>query len=380
MTKFLEDILKQPKGLIRSLHYLMGEGSASLERAACILNQANHIYLTGIGASWHAAMAGASFFHRAGHPVGLIEASELLHFSNLAPGSAIIVVSRSGQSVEIVNLLDKARSNDANVVAITNTPDSPLALESEASVCVDLSFDHAVSVLMYTALAMAAGLVATATLMETAGATAGGSTGKPISLLGSSLIESLLSVEQNIGTWREKIESSEWIRSGHTVYFLARGESLASCHGARLLWEEAAKVPATAMTTGGFRHGPQEIITRDMRFCIWLDQHILRAEDLALADDLRSLGSRVMLIGEELSNSAGDLVCSLPVSPRGWQFLADIIPAQLAAERLSRLRGVDCDSLRYCSYIVKNEGGILRDDKESRLAGTAPVTKGGNHD
>jgi hypothetical protein len=87
-----------------------------------------------------------------------------------------------------------------------------------------------------------------------------------------------------------------------------------------------------------------------------------------------------MLIGEELYDSAGDLVCSLPVSPRGWQFLSDIIPAQLAAERLSRLRGVDCDTLRYCSYIVENEGGILPDDKESQLAGTAPVTKGGNHD
>jgi glutamine---fructose-6-phosphate transaminase (isomerizing) len=117
-----------------------------------------------------------------------------------------------------------------------------------------------------------------------------------------------------------------------------------------------------------------------MRFCIWLDQHILRAEDLALADDLRSLGARVMLIGEELSDSAGDLVCSLPASPPGWQFLADIIPAQLAAERLSRLRGMDCDTLRYCSYIVENEGGILRENEESIFAGTAPVTEGGNHD
>jgi glutamine---fructose-6-phosphate transaminase (isomerizing) len=380
MTKFLEDILKQPKELIRSLHHLLGEGRASLDRAALLLNQANHIYLTGIGASWHAAMAGASFFHRAGHPVGLIEASELLHFSNLAPGSAIIIISRSGRSVEIVNLLDKARSNGAKIVAITNTPDSPLALESEVSICVDLSFDHAVSVIMYTALAMGAGLVGTATIEATGGTTARAATGKPDSSLGPSLTEALLSIEQYIGLWREKIEASDWIAFGHPIYFLARGASLASCHGARLLWEEAAKAPATAMTAGGFRHGPQEIITRNARFCIWLDQNIMRAEDLALADDLRSLGARVMLIGEGLSDSAGDLVCSLPASPLGWQFLADIIPAQLAAERLSRRRGVDCDSLRYCSYIVENEGGILRDDKESQLAGAAPVTKGESHD
>jgi glutamine---fructose-6-phosphate transaminase (isomerizing) len=380
MTKFLADILRQPGELIGSLHHLLGEERASIDKAASILNQANYIYLTGIGASWHAALAGASFFHRAGYPVGVIEASELLHFSNLAPGAAIIVISRSGRSVEIVNLLDKARSIDANIVAITNAPDSPLALESDASVCVDLPFDHAVSVMMYTALAMAAGLIATATIGTAASKGVGAAVGKLDAPLGSSLIETLLSVQEDIGHWREKIEASDWIASDHPVYFLARGASLASCHGARLLWEEAAKSPATSMTTGAFRHGPQEVIKRGMRFCIWLDQHTLRTEDLAVAKDMQSLGAKVMLIGEEVSGSLGDLVFSLPASPRGWQFLTDIIPSQLAAERLSRICGVDCDSLRYCSYIVEKEGGILRDDKEPRFAGNSPATKGGHHD
>jgi hypothetical protein len=96
-----------------------------------------------------------------------------------------------------------------------------------------------------------------------------------------------------------------------------------------------------------------------MRFCLWLDQHLMRVEDQEVADDLRRLGAAVMLIGEDISDRAGDLVFSLPRSPRGWQFLIDVIPAQLAAERLSRLRGVDCDSLRFCPYIVENEGGII---------------------
>jgi glucosamine--fructose-6-phosphate aminotransferase (isomerizing) len=347
MTKLLNDILKQPQELIRAMRSLLGKERSRLDHAASLLNQAKHIYFTGIGASWHAAMAAGSFFQAEGRPVTLIEASELLRFSRLAPDSAVVIVSRSGRSVEIVNLLGKARSAGAKVVAITNAPDSPLALECDASVCVGLPFDHAVSVTMYTSLAMAAGLVAGATV------------GNMDSSLAPSLTESLMSVEKNLDHWREKIEAGGWISSSYSVYFLARGASLGSCHEARLLWEEAAKAPATAMSTGGFRHGPQEIVYPGMRFCLWLDQHLLRAEDLEVAEDLRRLEAAVMVIGEGLSDGAGDLVFSLPRSPLGWQFLIDIIPAQLAAERLSRLRGVDCDSLRFCPYIVENEGGII---------------------
>jgi glucosamine--fructose-6-phosphate aminotransferase (isomerizing) len=271
----------------------------------------------------------------------------LLRFTRIAPDSAIVIVSRSGRSVEIVNLVDEARSAGAKIVAITNTPDSPLDLECDASVRIDLPFDHAVSVTMYSALAMAAGLLASAAL------------GKMDSSLGPSLTESLLSVEQSLKLWREKMETINWISSNSPVYFLARGASLASCHGARLIWEEAAKAPATAMSTGGFRHGPQEIVDPGLRVCLWLDQDSMRAEDLEVAKDLRRLGAAVMLIGEELPDAAADLVFTLPRSPRGWQFLVDIIPAQIAAERLSRLRGVDCDSLRFCPYIVENEGGLI---------------------
>jgi glutamine---fructose-6-phosphate transaminase (isomerizing) len=347
MTKLLNDIIKQPQELIGALRSLLGKERSRLDEAAFVLNHAKSVYLTGIGASWHAAMAAASFFHAAGRPVSLIEASEMLRFSRVAPDSAVVIISRSGRSVEIVNLLGEARNAGARIVAITNTPDNPLALESDATICPGLQFDHAVSVKMYTSLAMVAGLLAGATV------------GKMDSSLGPALTESLLSVEQRLDLWREKIETADWISSSPSFYFLARGASLASCHAARLLWEEAAKSPATAMSTGGFRHGPQEIVHRGMRFCLWLDQHLLRAEDLEVAKDLRRLGAAVMLIGEGLSDDAGDLVFSLPKSPRGWQFLIDVIPAQLAAERLSRLRGVDCDSLRLCPYIVENEGGII---------------------
>jgi len=85
----------------------------------------------------------------------------------------------------------------------------------------------------------------------------------------------------------------------------------------------------------------------------------MRDQDLSVAHDLRELGASVMLVGENLPRDAGDLVCQLSTSPPGWQFVIDVLPVQLAAERLSRLSGVDCDSLAICSYVVEDEHGLL---------------------
>jgi glucosamine--fructose-6-phosphate aminotransferase (isomerizing) len=125
-----------------------------------------------------------------------------------------------------------------------------------------------------------------------------------------------------------------------------------------LLWEEAAKQPATALTSGGFRHGPQEIVREGLSIGLWIDAERMRSQDLELARDLREHGARVLLIGQELEESAADCVLCLPAIPAQWQFLIDIFPIQVAAERLAAIRGVDPDSFRLCSYIVEDEGGL----------------------
>jgi fructoselysine-6-P-deglycase FrlB-like protein len=91
----------------------------------------------------------------------------------------------------------------------------------------------------------------------------------------------------------------------------------------------------------------------------------MREQDLAVARDLRKLGATVMLIGQNVPQDAGELVFQLPGVPPGWQFLIDIIPAQLAAEKLSRLSGVDSDTFRYCSFIVEDEYGLLPKENSS---------------
>jgi glutamine---fructose-6-phosphate transaminase (isomerizing) len=56
----------------------------------------------------------------------MLDAEELLEFAAIPPNSTIIVISRSGRSIEIVNLLAKVRGRGVTVIAITNSDDGPL--------------------------------------------------------------------------------------------------------------------------------------------------------------------------------------------------------------------------------------------------------------
>jgi len=347
MTQFLRDILRQPDELQRTIEYLCRPGLPALGAAAAAIRNARHVYLTGIGSSWQAALNAAALFYQSARPVYMQDAAELLQFSTFPPDAAIIIISRSGRSIEIVQLAAKARLAGATVIAVTNSPDGPLAKEAQISIVVPIALDHAISVNTYSTLAATTGLLASKVA------------GSFHSQLVSALTLSIAEAARAIPRWQEQIAGTAWLLPGAVTYFLARGSSLGSCYEARLLWEEGVKSPATAMGTGSFRHGPQEMVARDFRFGMWIDAAQMREQDLAVARDLRQLGARVMLIGQRLPDDAGDLVFQLPAVRPDWQFLIDIIPVQLAAERLASLSGVDCDSFRLCSFVVEDEYGLL---------------------
>ena len=378
-THFLRDILRQPGELERAIEYLCRPKLPALVAAAEAIRGARHIYLTGIGSSWHAALNVGAMFHQHAHPVYLMDADELLRFAAFPKDSAMIIISRSGKSTQIVQLAAKARQAGVNMIGITNAPESPLAKQASTAIVLPITFDHAISVNTYTTLALATGMLADDVFAQKtkADSSASGCGGpqpegrndklgvfQRESELVPSLTRAVAEAGRAIPGWQKKIAKSDWLAPRSTTYFLARGSSLGSAYEARLMWEEGVKTPATAMGTGGFRHGPQEIVNKGVRFGMWIDGAHIREQDLAVARDLRKLGASVMLVGQKVPEDAGDLVFQLPAIPSEWQFLIDIIPAQLVAERLSQLSGVDCDTFRLCSFVVEDEGGLLPQEKQ----------------
>jgi fructoselysine-6-P-deglycase FrlB-like protein len=351
--------MREPDALRDILSSATGRDKDSYRKAANVLAQNRTLYIVGMGASWHAGMAVASFFHSRRRPAVLCDAAELLYFGDVAENSCVLLLSRSGKSKEIVDLARNLRGRKATIVSITNDHRSPLAAESDFVIDLHAPFDTNVSVTMYSGIALAGCLLAVL------------SCGEEIDPIGELLDHALADAQLSIPTWERQLDGNDWLAVDVPYYFLARGTSVASCHEARLLWEEAAKSTATALTTGGFRHGPQEMVRPKLRVALWLGNDHLMHHDLKLAHDLQTLGVNVLLIGQQVEEASSNVFLQLPIIPSEWQFLIDIIPMQIAAERLARLAGRDCDSFRLCSYVVTDEGGLSLENRnaESRAEG-----------
>ncbi|MBX3256640.1 MAG: SIS domain-containing protein [Chitinophagaceae bacterium] len=348
MTKYLKDILNQPEQLQHSLLYSTTTGETNLQKAASVIKKSKQVFISAIGASWSAGLAIQAALNQAGIQALLCDAADFLHHTKIPEASSVIFLSRSGKSVEIVNALPRCRQSGAAVIAITNAANSPLGKEADVCLFTNVAFDHSISVSTYTSIVLVGILLAE--VIEK---------GRILSSGQSALKDCFEDVKQNIHNWQQQIESLDWLLNINPyVYFLARGINLASAHESMLLWEEAAKQPASALTTGTFRHGPQEIIKNPLSMVVWPDEGSVRKHDIALVSDLVSKGVKVLMIGNDLPGDTGAEIIILPSIPGLFSPVINIMPVQLAAEKLARKKGIDPDNFYFCNFIVETEGGL----------------------
>ncbi len=108
--RMMRDIRDQPESLKQVLDHQFGRGAHALEQAADTIRSVPTIIVTGMGASLYGAMPLAYQLNSIGRACQVVEAGELLHFGGDLPrGALVIIVSRSGETVEAVNLLPKPR-------------------------------------------------------------------------------------------------------------------------------------------------------------------------------------------------------------------------------------------------------------------------------
>lgn len=347
MTKYFEDILKQPEQLQRSLDYTLNEGWAEVEKAIALIRSTKTIYISSIGASLNAGLAIQSTFNEVGIPTHLCDSSEFLHFTNIPEKAVVILLSRSGQSVEVVNSLAKCRAAGAGIISITNSAESALGQKSDVCLLTQVDFDHSISVNTYTSIILTGQLLASALKPPFSKAE-----------LSKSLKQAFNQLIPEIPKWKEIIDQSDWLNKDYSSYFLARGTNLASAFESMLIWQEGAKQPASAMTTGAFRHGPQEILINKLNIGIWIDQKIARENDFKLINDMHAQGVRILTVGNKLPADLKGLKIEMPEILYSFQPLINIIPMQLAVDRFASIKGEDCDSFRFCNFVVEHEGGL----------------------
>ncbi len=327
----LENILAQPQALRAVASHQFGEGRDALIKSAELLRSSERIVLSGMGGSFAACIPLSYFFAERGVPVSLIETSELLHFQTpiFHAETAVILVSRSGESVEATKLLKKQPSR---VIGVVNVPGSSIASNATQTILLGCPPDELVAIQTYTATVV--------TLL----------------LLGAAYFNELDAIRSELDSTIDALSRwvpecpEDFLRIGSPLYLLARGPSLASANLGALLFHEVAKTPAIAMSAGQFRHGPVEVAGEHFRAIIIGSQKATAELDAALAQDLLEAHSQVCRIG------APDNV------PARFAPVAEIIPLQLAAYQTAKLRGIPLGHFRFAPAITLSETGFIRRD------------------
>ncbi|HUJ24179.1 MAG TPA: SIS domain-containing protein [Bryobacteraceae bacterium] len=352
MTPLYRDILSQPATLEHVADHQFGPGRSELIEASGWLRRAQDIVFSGMGSSLFACIPLRCYLSSHGIAATAIETSELLHFHRkiLKPDSVLVLVSRSGETVEATRLLDLARDGHVPVIGVTNEGDSTLARNATRTLLVNSARDQLVAVQTYTATL--------ATLLCLGAAVCGEFDGQlrdtfahvPAAL--ANCLDACAAASRN---WRELLETPS------PVYLLGRGASLASIFEGALLFHEVAKTPAVAMDAGNFRHGPCEAVSAAFRSVIFGSQVATFDLDAGLARDILHLGGQAAWIGLPAAGLHSAALCGWPADiPEVFAPLVEIAPIQIATYRLAEWRGITPGDFYITGQVTLSETGFER--------------------
>lgn len=364
--RLLQNIRSQPGSLARVMRYQLGEGRQALLEAAAAMRRAPRVVLTGMGSSLFGAIPARYLLASRGMACDVVETAELLHYLHgECREAAVLVISRSGESVEASSVLGELHRVAQTVIGVTNEPGSSLAMRTRPGILVNSCADEMVAVQTYTATVLV--LLTLAHLaVEDPEPEWRGEFEAAIAALG----EAIAKYESESESWRDFLEGAP------TIHLLARGPSLASAWEGALLFNEVAKTSSTAMGAGDFRHGPVEIVDHEFRGIVFAPEGVTRSLNLALAGDLASFGGRVRVIGPEDGGAADGLFWPTVGVPESLAPLVDIVPVQFAALRLAQWRGIVPGRFRYVPQVTLSESAFRRPAQE-KAGAAAPVRADG---
>lgn len=291
---------------------------SSLDRAA--------IGVTGIGASFAAAVVGAGELQAKGKRAFAIRAGDMAEGYDLV--DTLVGLSAGGRSIETV--LAHQKLPTAKRLGISKDATGPLSQVSDFHITLMQGSDATPSSTGYTATLLAMGMAFEKLLGGRDDSFAG------IAALAGDVIARSGEKMKRLG---------ELFPSRRAIDCVGAGASLGTADGASLLIREASRIPASAYDTRHYLHGPLEPMDTTSGLVIVGD-----GREVELAHQVEKIGCPVLLITTDASVKDGELLTAIVV-PKAENLIAqgilNIFAAQLFAAELSDAAGLTDVKFRY---------------------------------
>jgi glucosamine--fructose-6-phosphate aminotransferase (isomerizing) len=333
-----DDIAQQPEALRAVIaYYGSGEGAARLADAP--IERAP--ILTGMGASYHAALAIAPCFHSLGIPALAVEATDLLYYGQalLQERRPLIFISQSGKSAEVAAVAEILPAGTA-LLAVTNEAESLLAQRARLALPTLAGKETGVATKTY--------LNCLAVLWLLARRWGGATIPSGAALLEQAAAECerlVADADASAARWLDALGPAE------RLVFAGHGPHLATARQAAMMLAERARVPAIGMGVGAFRHGPIEIAQAELGAVIFASPGRSSDSAAALAAELAGYGARVLIVENGRTRGVDEPAVAEPGVDEFLAPLLDVVPAQIFADALAHKLGVG-PGFRYIGKVV----------------------------
>ncbi len=295
------------------------------------------IVLLGSGSSLFMAQLGALALRRRGLRAHALPATEAPLDHAAYEGSAVIAISQSGRSDDLLHALDVLRPKQ--LIALTNTAMSPLG--ERASLVVDAGAGPEIAVPASKSVTATAAI-----LLWAAGRLRANHSRDARTLAQTAELVRAWLKSTGIAAVREAAACIAQMRS---VIVVGTGYGLPIAHEAALKLKEASYVHAEGFSAGEFRHGSTAILDASCAMIGIVDdasRHVVERPVRAAA----LAGSLCYTIGGQLDG----ITLLGPAVGDAFNTLAWLVAAQTIALEVGRARGVDSDAPRGQSKVLNS--------------------------
>ncbi len=335
------EIFEQPKVLTQlhaSAEPVIADVTAHVQRQPC-----SYAVLAARGSSDNASVYGKYLLESmAGLPVALA-APSLYTLYKTPPrlSQALVVgVSQSGHSLDIVKVVETARTQGAITLGVTNTPDSPLTQAAEHNVLLNAGLEKALA-----ATKTVTGQCMTYAMLTNALAAAN----KTSAVLKTAEIadeaSSALALEASLAQY-----AREW-RFAERAAVIGRGYCYSAAQEMALKLKETTFITAEAYSAADFMHGPLALVQPGYAMIVLLNHDATLETTVELLRKARERGAQPLVIATREASQAAEAHCVIDASALTSN-IAFIIAGQLFALHLSLLKGYNPDVSRGVSKVT----------------------------
>jgi glucosamine--fructose-6-phosphate aminotransferase (isomerizing) len=322
-----------------------------------VLRNARRVVVVACGTSYHAGLIGRYAIEEwARVPVEIDIASEYRYRNPVVgPGDLVVGITQSGETADTLAAMRLAKERGAHVMTVTNIMGSQATRDADA--------------VLYTRAGLEVSVAATKTFvcqvacMYLLGLRLAELRGTLDTERRCELVAAIKRIPHSIGELLEHTQEpvARAAAAHHDKDFflyLGRHVGLAVCLEGALKLKEISYISTDAYAAGEMKHGPIALLDHQTPVvCVATDSPVLD-KVVSNMQEVRARGAHVIAVAtegnEEIREHAEEV---LPVPATDWmlQPLLAVIPLQLLAYRIARLRGLNVDQPRNLAKTVTVE-------------------------